>query len=82
MPYVGASAGVLDVSGIGTSRPFYLTGSLGVKYAIAERFSLYTAGTLHWASEPVFDFQWNDDRTGGEADHTDVTIDAGVRFYF
>lgn len=82
MPYVAGSVGMLDITGPTSPTALHLSASLGVKLALAPRFSLYTAGTFHWASDDVFDFEEGDGGIGGSADDTDATIDVGARFYF
>jgi len=79
-PFIGGSAGILRRSGTGYDNAYDLAGTLGLKYSVTEAVILSLSGSYHWCNREVYNY----DRTGDswEADRSEETIDAGVRFLF
>lgn len=81
MPYVGASAGAMLTDGVNEDVDAHVTLSLGLRCAVNDRLSLFCAGTGHWSSSDMFDYEEGTKANpeAWSADSTDVTIDAGLR---
>jgi hypothetical protein len=82
MPFVGASAGLIDTTGPSSPTVFHATGSLGLKYQLRDNALISAAGTFHWADQAIFDYEHRDNAKGYRVSDTDLTLDLGVRFLF
>lgn len=77
VPYMGIGIGLIDPSGIEDKTLAHLTGAVGVRLPLSDRFAFTAGATLHWVNRDFFDPR-ADDANRQDGERTDVTGDIGI----